>query len=314
MKLDKILRLTPEFRDYVWGGNRLRSNGERTAEAWIVYENNLIQTGIHAGKTLGQLTAEFGEALLGNKSNDKSHEHFPILIKLLDCAQWLSLQIHPNDEQARLLEGPQHRGKTEAWHIIEASQNAQLIAGFCPHVEKNEVIQAIRNKSILNIVQFHSVHAGDSIFMPAGTIHALGPGLLLYEVQQSSDITYRVYDWNRPETQERPLHIEKSQAVVNLTTDNKLIPLKIGLNQPCQTLVSCRYFTLEYLRCNGGKTIIDTQQKSFHALTVLAGQVTVIADDEVTHLNRFETALISSYTGKYSLQTNEGCALLKTSI
>jgi len=314
LKLEKILRLTPEYRDYVWGGNRLRSNGERTAEAWIVYENNLIQNGIHAGRTLGQLAAEFGEALLGNKSNDKPHQQFPILIKLLDCAQWLSLQIHPNDEQARLLEGPQHIGKTEAWHIIEASQNAQLIAGFRPEVKKNEVIKAIRNKSILDFVQYHSVHAGDSVFMPAGTIHALGPGLLLYEVQQSSDITYRVYDWNRPETPERPLHIEKSQAVVNLTTDSKVIPLKIGMNQSSQTLVSCQYFTLEYLRCNVGKTIMDTQQDSFHALTVLAGQATVIADDEVAHLDCFETALISSYTGKYSIQTNEGCTLLKTSI
>ncbi len=127
--MSQPFRLTPEYRDYVWGGDKLRPGIVPTAEAWAVYENDLIETGPWAGSTLGQVAAEHGESLLGERVLRQTGRRFPLLIKLLDCAQWLSLQVHPNDEQAVKLEGPGFFGKTEAWHVLDAQPGAELIAG-----------------------------------------------------------------------------------------------------------------------------------------------------------------------------------------
>ena len=194
LSLNKILRLLPEYRDYIWGGNRLRPGVVPTAEAWVIYEADRVANGKLSGLTLAEVAQEFGEDLLGEVPFRRTGNRFPLLIKLLDSAQWLSLQVHPNDEQARSLEGPNHFGKTEAWHIIDAARNAQLIAGMKPNTPSGPLAEAIRNETVADWVQYHTVHKGDSIFMPPGTLHALGPGLLLYEVQQTSDLTYRVYD------------------------------------------------------------------------------------------------------------------------
>ncbi|MBI3161203.1 MAG: class I mannose-6-phosphate isomerase, partial [Chloroflexi bacterium] len=208
-----FLKLAPEYRDYVWGGDRLRLGHVPTAEAWVVYEQDRIETGSLAGKTLGDVANEFGAELLGEKSITRTGRRFPLLIKLLDCAEWLSLQVHPNDEQAARLEGPGHFGKTEAWHVLDAQPDSKLIAGLKPNTDAEQLAESIRNGAVIDHVQYTAVSQGDTIFMPAGTLHALGPGLLVYEVQQASDLTYRVYDWGRPETETRKLHIEKSIAV-----------------------------------------------------------------------------------------------------
>jgi len=150
--LPRALRFTPEYRDYVWGGQRLRP-GILTAEAWVIYENDRIASGPLAGKTLGEVSAEFGADLLGPAVLERRGPLFPLLIKLLDCNQWLSLQVHPNDQQARQLEGSGQSGKTEAWHILEAELGARLIAGLKPGTSAAGMAQAIRAGTVQELSQ-----------------------------------------------------------------------------------------------------------------------------------------------------------------
>src|SRR5690242_6726517 len=134
MTLNSFLKLEPVYRDYVWGGDRLRPGHAPTAEAWVVWEGDHIESGPLTGRPLGEAAAEHGQALLGRKAVAKTGDRFPLLIKLLDCAQWLSLQVHPNDALAVKLEGVGQFGKTEAWHVLDAKPDAKLIAGLKPDI------------------------------------------------------------------------------------------------------------------------------------------------------------------------------------
>src|SRR4026207_389757 len=277
--LNSFLKLAPAYRDYVWGGDRLRPGHNPTAEAWVVWEEDQIEAGSLAGKTLGDTAVEFGEALLGTKAMSRTETRFPLLIKLLDCAQWLSLQVHPNDQQAIELEGPGQFGKTEAWHILDSQPNSTLIAGLKPNTSAETVATSIRNGTIIEHVQYAAVSVGDTIFMPAGTLHALGPGLLIYEVQQTSDWTYRVYDWGRPQTEKRPLHIEKSIRVTRADSRAPILSMPECGDGTQQTLVQCEYFTLDIL-CTSTKSIdLNTKRESFHAITVIEGKAVLQAED-----------------------------------
>jgi mannose-6-phosphate isomerase len=301
MKLNYPLQLNPVYRDYVWGGQRLRP-GQLTAEAWVVYSEDLIASGPLEGRKLGELAAEFGPALLGEAVFARSGGRFPLLIKLLDCAQWLSLQVHPNDEQAVQIEGPGASGKTEAWHVLEAAPGAQIIAGMQPGVSSAALEAAVRGGNVLDLVQYVAVHSGDTVFMRAGTIHALGPGLLIYEVQQESDFTYRVFDWNRPLKEGRTLHIDKSLAVANPAAHTGVETAASLPDGGQAELVRCPYFTLKILAAQEQPVALDTAGESFHALTVIAGQAEVTAGGVSLPLNRFQTAILPAGCGAYQVR------------
>lgn len=312
--LSKILQLVPEYRDYLWGGKRLRPGYNPVAEAWTVYDQDKVASGPQAGSALSHLAALHGVGLLGTWAIQRSMSRFPLLIKLLDCAQWLSLQVHPSDELAIQLEGPGFSGKTEAWVILDALPGAQIIAGLHPNVTQQEMQAAIRAGTIQELVQYHWVKEGDTVFMPAGTLHALGPGLLVYEVQQSSDLTYRVYDWDRPQTKERILHLEKALVATNLackpTTD---APPAIADGGQA-TLCSSPYFLLDKLSASARSIQQDTAGQSFHALTMIEGSARIIAGDEELLLEQFHSALIPAATGKYQISPEKPYQLLKASI
>ena len=313
MKLNSFLKLIPSYRDYVWGGVRLRPGHSPTAEAWVVWEEDLIESGSLAGKTLGEASNQFGEALLGAKAMTRTGARFPLLIKLLDCAQWLSLQVHPNDQQAVELEGPGQFGKTEAWHILDSQLNSTLIAGLKANTSAETVAASIRDGTIIQHVQYAPVSAGDTIFMPAGTLHALGPGLLVYEVQQTSDWTYRVYDWGRPQTEKRPLHIEKSIQVTRTDFTAPIISMPECGDGTHQILVQCEYFTLELLCANTNSIHLDTKRDSFHAITLIEGKAVLRAGDESLELDKFQTAVIAASIGNYQFQPLTDCRALKSS-
>lgn len=306
MVLNSFLRLEPEYRDYVWGGGRLRPGIDPTAEAWVVWEEDRILSGDLAGRTLGEISAQFGASLLGQRTVARTGKRFPILIKLLDCAQWLSLQVHPNDKQAIELEGSGQFGKTEAWHILEANPDARLIAGVKANTPPDLLAEAIRNGSVIEHVQYADVSAGDTIFMPAGTLHALGPGLLLYEIQQSSDLTYRVYDWGRPETEKRRLHIEKSIQVTRADFSAHVKPAPIGGDGSHQTLVQCDYFSLELLSTVSNSIELDTRAETFHAITMIEGRGLLQSGDEQVELEKFQTVVVPAALGRYQFQPIDG--------
>jgi len=316
MALHSFLKLTPAYRDYLWGGERLRPGHNPTAEAWVVWENDRIETGALAGKTLGQAAVEFGSELLGENAVARTGMRFPLLVKLLDCAQWLSLQVHPNDEQAVQLEGLGQYGKTEAWHVLEAQSDSKLIAGLKPDIRPAKIAEAIRNGTIAEYAQYATVSEGDTIFMPAGTLHALGPGLLIYEVQQTSDWTYRLYDWGRPQTETRPLHIEKSIQVTRPAFTAPILPMPACGDGTQAVLVECEYFKLELLAASSKPVQLDTRGETFHAVTVIEGKARLQTENEYMEIEKFQTALVPASLGKYQFLPLDGgaCRALKSSV
>jgi mannose-6-phosphate isomerase len=311
--MSRLLQLIPEYRDHVWGGQRLRP-GIVTAEAWIVYEGDRIANGSLQGQTLAEAAQQLGADLLGQNVVHRMGARFPLLIKILDCNDWLSVQVHPNDEQARRMEGPDQFGKTEAWHILEAAEGAQLIAGVKAGTNAEALAAAIRKGTIIDHVQYHTACTGDTVFMPAGTLHALGPGLLVYEVQQTSDITYRIFDWNRPASAGRALHIEQSVAVTKAQGAGQIQPALDLQPDDHRSLVQCPYFKLDILTARSQALQLDTRGESFHAITVIAGQGAIDCGDERIMLNRFETVLVAAKAGAYQLRPIESVRALKASV
>lgn len=312
--LPRALLLKPEYRDYVWGGQRLRP-GTLTAEAWVVHEGDFIASGPLAGQTLAEVAAQHGAALLGQTVVDRRGLRFPLLIKLLDCAQWLSLQVHPNDQQAIQLEGPGQNGKTEAWYILDSAPDAKIIAGLKPGTTADGLARAIREGTILDVSQYVPVQTGDTVFMRAGTIHALGPGLLVYEVQQTSDITYRVFDWNRPQTASRVLHIDKSLAVADPAASSQALSCPTLQDGERRRLCQSEYFTLEVLSAQKQTIELNTESQSFHTLTVIEGSVCFSSGDENISLGKFESLIVPASTGAYNLEPRgDGFRVLKSSL
>lgn len=305
-------QLEPVYREYVWGGRRLRPEAERTAEAWVIYEGDRILGGPLSGLTLAEASEREGTALLGARPWARTGGRFPLLIKLLDCADWLSLQVHPDDETALRLEGPGQFGKTEAWHFIEAAPGAEILCGLRPGTNCEQLEKAIRAGSLMEHMQRLAVRAGESIFIPAGMIHALGPGLLLYEVQQTSDWTYRVYDWGRPATPQRPLHIDKSIAAAKPELSGSLVsPPPPDLSRA--DLIRCGYFLLEMLAPGAEGLALAVDGGSFHALTAIAGRAQVVGAGWKLELARFQSALVPANAGKYTVEGEDGAKLLRAS-
>jgi mannose-6-phosphate isomerase len=235
-----------------------------------------------------------------------------LLVKLLDCSDWLSLQVHPDDEQAVRLEGPGHFGKTEAWHFIEVEPDAEILVGLHPGTTAERLEQGVHQGTLPDLMQRFVVHAGDTIFISPGTIHALGPGLLLYEVQQTSDVTYRVFDWNRPATLDRKLHIEQSLAVADLDAVSHIVPQLPFVNgHQQQSLVSCRYFTLEMLVGRSDSITLDTNGESFHALTLIEGEAVLEGAGWRLGLHRFDTVLIPASCSSYRIESDSLFRALK---
>jgi mannose-6-phosphate isomerase len=303
-----ILRVKPEYHARVWGGQKLHPTnpGETPiGEAWLVHEDHHVTGGQFDGRTLAEVAQEFGADLLGSRAISRTGLRFPLLIKLLDAADWLSVQVHPNDAQAVQLEGPgpdgRQFGKTEAWHILEADPGAQLIAGVKPGTSPETLAKAIRDGSVLEISRYHDVRAGDTIMMPAGTMHALGPGLLLYEVQQTSDLTYRVFDWDRPASAGRALHLEQSVAVTDAAASTEMLHAPPMNDDDAKVLVTCPYFTLEAIRVTHALWS-DTLTQSFHAITVTQGRAQLECHDQRVLLEKFDTAIVPAMEGAYRLE------------
>lgn len=308
-KLDRhLFALEPQYRERVWGGQRLRAANPPIGEAWIAFGPSRIMGGRFGGLTLEEVSAGHGPELLGAAVSDRFGAHFPLLIKLLDCADWLSIQVHPNDEQARRMVGPGESGKTEAWYFIATEPGARCMVGVKPGVGRDELAAAIREGRILEVANTLAVRDGEAILIPAGTLHALGPGLLLYEVQQASDTTYRVYDWGRPGSVERKLHLEESVEVALPVGPTELEHPHVSAGSDTARAIDCNYFELDLVHASpaGGPLAADTGGRSFHVLTVIEGKAEIRREAEKIELSRFETALVAGSAGAYEVLADEG--------
>ncbi len=252
------LRFTPIFRTALWGGSKLRTlfhappSDDPTGEAWVLSDqgenSSVVAEGRLAGARLRELIQQMPERILGRAS--LVNGRFPLLLKFLHIRRPLSVQVHPNDAKAREFEGPLASGKTEAWYIVEADPTASLYCGLHAGVTPVQMRRAIEANRLEELLDTHRPERGDCFLLPAGTVHALCDGLLVFEVQQTSDITYRLYDWGRvdPKTgKPRELHIEKGLACVNYSQGpcRPICPTDEGHGRVRLTpLVECAYFTL----------------------------------------------------------------------
>ncbi len=310
MPMDHPLRLEPTLHVKVWGGRKLSSVMHKAlpsdapyGESWELHDTSTVDHGPHAGRTLGDLLAEYGVALIGTRSDPA--EGFPLLAKLLDAADWLSVQVHPNDAQARQLEG-QPRGKTEAWVLLAADPDARLVIGVTPGTAQDAMAAAIRDNTLEDLLVYAEVHAGDVLYMPAGTVHAIGPGCLIYEIQQSSNTTYRLYDWGRMglDGQPRPLHIDKGVQVSNLGALPPVThPTDDGL------IVDGAYFRTyrHTLREPDGALTLPTSG-AFQTLTCISGTLWLEANGQGVELAAGRTAVVPAAVASFTL-SGQGTAL-----
>ena len=205
-------------------------------------------------------------------------------------------------------------GKTEAWHILHAEEDAEILCGFQQGISPEKIQQSVRDGSILDFVQKLPMRTGDTIFIPAGTVHALGPGLLVYQVQQTSDITYRVFDWNRPASAGRKLHIEQSLAVMDMGAASSPIPAPAAQDGERKTLVKCPFFKLDFINTLGKPIQLNTRQASFHALTAITGEITLTSAEGTLHLAQYDTVLVPASLGEYLVTPRQKAKILISSI
>lgn len=301
--------LSPSLHVKVWGGRKLSTHMNKAlptdapyGESWELHDTAQVVNGELAGQTLAEVLAEYGEALVGAGNNPQ--DGFPLLAKFLDANDWLSVQVHPNDTQAAELEG-EPRGKTEAWIVLHAEPNAKLVLGMQPNTTRADMAQAIREGRLDALVSYTEVQAGDVLLLAANTVHALGPGILIYEIQQSSDTTYRLYDWNRLDLNGTPreLHIEKGVQVSNMAFVPP-VEHKPTDDSPVVTLVECAYFKTNrhHLSAYGVvETHINTYGK-FHALTCVEGSAWVQYNHEAPlPFHKGQTVLVPACLGAYTL-------------
>ena len=283
-----ILLLEPTLKETIWGGRKLiddygfETSLSNAAEAWILSCHkdgpSFVTNGEFKGKTLQEVIDINGREILG--TNNADINDFPILIKLIDACDKLSVQVHPGDEYARAVEN--ENGKTEAWFVLDCEEGAQLIYGVNRDMEREEFAAKIEDGSLMEVMNCVNVKPGDVIFIPSGMLHAIGAGILLAEVQQSSNTTYRVFDYNRKDKfgNTRELHIKKATDVVNLKyseADFSAMGEKIMFGDSSKTkLCECEYFAMTSVEVNGEITDF-ADEKSFVSLLVLDGNGTVCA-------------------------------------
>lgn len=304
------LLLNPSLHVKVWGGRQLETvlykplpTDEPYGEAWEMHETATVANGSLEGRTLSEVLAEYGHDLIGPDSDPA--QGLPLLAKLLDASDWLSVQVHPNDEQARELEG-EPRGKTEAWYILAAEPGARLVIGVKPGTTREQMAQAIRDNTLGERLVYADAAPGDVLFIRAGTIHAVGAGILIYEIQQSSDTTYRLYDWGRLGLDGKPraMHIDKGAQVANLDALPEMLHTG-DAKAPVVEIVKSEYFTTLLYQLNadnGTQMNLETKNCRFHILTCIAGEAAVGTPnfDAVT-MRTGQTVLIPANLGAYHL-------------
>ncbi len=302
-----ILKLNPVFKDYLWGGTKLRdeygfqSDLDKLAEGWMLSchkdGENKISNGEFAGKSLTEVVAE-NPQYLGENGN--KFEYFPILIKLIDAKNDLSVQVHPNNDYAMRVE--HEYGKTECWYILDCDEGAELIYGFNREITSEEFKAGIENNTFLDTVNKVKVKKGDLFFIEAGTLHAIGKGILLAEIQQNSNTTYRVYDYGRlgADGKPRALHVEKAIDVTSCTPPTRGTEpegeLVVGDGYTTQLLTKCDLFNVQKANIDGKYSDI-ADEKSFVSILVTDGTGTV----DGLEIKKGDSLFIPANYGKFTV-------------
>ncbi len=310
------LKFHPLYKDYFWGGRELEKWGKKlpagvVAESWEVsshpHGESKVSNGEFSGMKLSKLTKEMGLKLVGKALGDRAIEKFPLLIKLIDANKKLSVQVHPKDEYARITENGE-LGKNEMWHVISARPGAQIVCGVSTSVTREVFISSIKSNKIENCLSYLEVFPGDTIYIPAGIIHSIGEGIVLAEIQQNSNITYRIYDYDRIDSEgnKRQLNIEKALEVIDFNNCKHLgkqkgLAIRLKGKSTKTFLITNRYFSVEkYIIDDNIEEIADGDR--FFIFTCLYGEGQIHYLGGVESIVKGETILIPAALGEYKLK------------
>lgn len=302
------------YKNYMWGGRSLERLGRKlpdgpVAESWEISSHDdgmsVVDDGPLAGKSLKELASEYPQDLLGSLSYQIYDERFPILLKFLDVNDWLSVQVHPQDDYAWIHEND--AGKTEMWYIVDAQPGAAIYYGLTQNVTREALRKAIEDKSLGNYLRSVPVKTGDVFYIPAGTIHAAGGGILIAEVQQNSNATYRLYDYDRknPDGTTRPLHIEKALDSIdyaNVTRRGNYKGLSYEKNGlKVQVIVADPHFCAELVEWDG-EAQLSADGRTFIAYTILSGSTEISWEMGTKNISTGQSVLIPASLGSYTFK------------
>lgn len=321
--LNYPIKFYPRLKQKIWGGEKLKkllnkeTEKENVGESWEIsgVDGNIsiVKNGSEKGNTLKYLIQEYKEDLVGKKIYREFGSEFPLLIKFIDASQNLSVQVHPNDKLAR----SRHNsfGKTEMWYVLQADKESKLNIGFNKNIDKEVYLNSLKEEKIEDLLHYEEVSKGDSIFIDTGTVHAIGKGVLLAEIQQTSDITYRIYDWNRKDDKgnSRELHTKLALDAINFKkNDGYKLSFAKKKNQSAN-IISCKYFTINILTIKGNLEMDYSSIDSFIIYMCIEGTCTISTSNNSETIQIGETILIPACNNQVKL-VSESCELLEVYI
>lgn len=304
------LKFEPILKERIWGGTKLRTllnkniQSDITGESWelsgVEGDISIVADGPLKGHTLTELMSTYKERLLGSEVFAKFGATFPLLFKYLDAREDLSIQVHPNDELAR----KRHNsfGKTEMWYVVQADPGSRIIVGFREDSSADVYLKNLENKSLLSILDTVEAVEGDVFFLETGTVHAIGAGLVVAEIQQTSDITYRIYDFDRKDADghTRQLHTEEALEAINYNRVEAKVSYERQSNE-VNNVVSCPYFTTDVIPLDGTRSFKETGT-SFKVFMCVQGEMSIRAGNDVWAFKKGDTVLVPAAMREYSIE------------
>lgn len=317
------IKFYPILKERIWGGNKLNSlfgkqtSADNIGESWelsdVEGDTSIVSNGAFKGKSLKDLLQSYKEQLVGHKVYEQFGDKFPLLIKFIDAKQDLSVQLHPNDKLAK--ERHNSFGKTEMWYVMQAEENANLIVDFKLGVTIKDYLENLNNKTLPKILNFEKVKQGDTYFIEVGRVHAIGAGILLAEIQQTSDITYRIYDWDRVDTNgnSRELHTDLAVEAIDFNMDRNYKVSYTNIENNSNEMVSCPYFTTNFLPVSKSLTKRNDYD-SFLIYICISGSVVFDTNGFKTEASVGETVLIPASVKDITIHSKEHSELLEVYI
>lgn len=306
------LRFKPIILEKIWGGSKLntllgKELGDITCagESWELssVDNNLsiVSTGVYSGANIEQLLTRYGNAILGSSIYSEYGNKFPLLIKFLDSKEDLSIQVHPGDKRA--MEKHNCLGKTEFWYVINADENSRIISGFNKEISKDEYLERIQNNTLEEVLDSIPSTKGSSFFIPAGRVHALCAGNVVAEIQQTSDITYRIFDYNRidKDGKARELHTELALESIDFSVDKTLNNQITPHSDKPSPIVDCIYFKSNVLKIESIKDFDLIDRSSFTVLIIIEGVGTINYDGISEPIKKGDTLLLPAIFNRFSI-------------
>lgn len=311
------LKFTPICKEKIWGGNKLKELLDKRigklpncGESWeisgVENEISVVANGFLKGNNLEELIEIYMGDLVGEKTYDQFGIEFPLLIKYIDAKEKLSIQVHPNDELAKERHGT--FGKTEMWYVIQADEGAKLVTGFNRSLNKKDYLKYFENGLLQDILNYEAVNVGDVFYIPAGRVHAIGGGIVLAEIQQTSDVTYRIFDFNRLDDHgnHRELHTDLALDAIDFKFEKNYRTSYNTVENVSNKLVECQYFTANVLPLTRKVERDFTEKDSFVIYMCIEGEYTFNWEEGNMAVKKGETILVPALINNFSLDPNDG--------